>query len=54
MFRSYQIIIRELCCSLLNLYYNIDNLIRFCKHDLNCEYCNITLARNKKSSLTMI
>ena len=31
MFRSCQIIIRELGCSLLNLYYNIHNLIRFCK-----------------------
>jgi len=31
MFRSCQIIIRELCCFLLNLYYNIHNLIRFCK-----------------------
>jgi len=31
MFRSCQIIIRELCCSLLKLYYNIQNLIRFCK-----------------------
>jgi len=30
MFRSCQIIIRELlCCSLLKLYYNIHNLIRF-------------------------
>ena len=28
MFRSCQIIIRELCCSLLKLYYNIHNLIR--------------------------
>jgi len=32
MFRSCPIIIRELCCSLLKLlYYNIHNLIRFCK-----------------------
>jgi len=31
MFRSCQTIIRELCCSLLKLYYNIHNLIRFCK-----------------------
>ena len=31
MFRSYQVIIRELCCSLLMLYYNIHNLIRFDK-----------------------
>jgi len=31
MFRSCQIIIRELCCSLIKLYYNIHNLIRFCK-----------------------
>ena len=31
MFRSCQIIIRELCCSLLKLYYNIHNSIRFCK-----------------------
>jgi len=31
MFRSGQIIIRDLCCSLLKLYYNIQNLIRFCK-----------------------
>ena len=30
MFRSCQIIIRELC-SLLNLYYSIHNLIRICK-----------------------
>jgi len=29
MFRSCQIIIRELCCSLQKLYYNIHNLIRF-------------------------
>jgi len=80
MFRSCQIIIRELC-SLLKLYYSIHNSIRICKRDvvaayhvvwecvveqwlgvrrntllpqhlvckyeLNCEYCNITLARNK-------
>jgi len=78
MFRSCQIIIRELC-SLVKLYYSIHNSIRICKrgvvvsydahlatapqhiptqHDmlpqhlvckceLNCEYCNITLARNK-------
>ena len=31
MSQSCQIIIRELCCSLLKLYYNIHNLIRFCK-----------------------
>jgi len=31
MFRSYQIIIREFCCFLLKLYYNIHNLIRLCK-----------------------
>jgi len=92
MFRSCQIIIRELC-SLLNLYYSIHNSIRICKrgvvvayhvvwecvveqwlgvrrrtpnhcsttqhdmlpqhlvckYELNCEYCNITLARNKAS-----
>jgi len=90
MFRSCQIIIRELC-SLLTLYYSINNSIRICKRDvvaayhvvwecvveqwlgvrrmhdahlataphdmlpqnlvckyeLNCEYCNKTLARNK-------
>ena len=92
MFRSYQIIIRELC-SLLKLYYSIHNSIRICKrgvvaayhvvwecvveqwlgvrrirrtpshcsttqhdmlpqhlvckYELNCEYCNITLAWNK-------
>ena len=81
MFRSCQIIIRELC-SLLKLCYSIHNSIGICKrgvvaeyhvveqwiatapqhiptqHDmlpqhlvfkyqLNCEYCNITLARNK-------
>jgi len=32
MFRSFLIIIIELCFSLLKLYYNIHNLIRFCKH----------------------
>ena len=31
MFRSCQIISRELCCSLLKLYYNIHKLIHFCK-----------------------
>ena len=31
MFRSCQIITRELCCSLLKLCYNIHSLIRFCK-----------------------
>ena len=31
MFRSFQIIIGELCFSLLKLYYNIHYLIRFCK-----------------------
>ena len=78
MFRSCQIIIRELC-SLLKLYYGIHNSIRIwvsyyssydahlatatatthshttwyapqhlvCKYELNCEYCSITLARNK-------
>ena len=93
MFRSCQIIIRELC-SLLKLYYGIHNSIRICirdvvavgyimlccgavarcassdahlatapqhvptqhdmlpqhlvcKYELNCEYCNITLARSK-------
>ena len=64
MFRSCQIIIRELC-SLLKLRYSIHNSIRICKrgvvaayhvvweqhlvciYELNCEYCNITLARNK-------
>ena len=72
MFRSCQIIIRELC-SLLKLYYSIHNVARcasydthlatapqhiptqhdmlpqhlVCKYELNCEYCNITLARNK-------
>ena len=44
MFRSCQFIIRELC-SLLKLYYSIHNSIR--KYELNCEYCNISLARNK-------
>ena len=34
MFRSCQIIIRELCCSLLKLCYNIHSLIRFCKQDV--------------------
>jgi hypothetical protein len=37
MFRSCQIIIRELCCLLFLPF----------KYQLNCEYCNITLARNK-------
>jgi len=92
MFRSCQIIIRELC-SLLKLYYSIHSSIVFanevfwqhimlccgavarcascvgahlatapqhiptqhdmlpqhlvCKYEFNCEYCNITLARNK-------
>jgi len=60
MFRSCQIIIRELC-SLLKLYYSIHNSIHICKrgvvamlpqhlvckYELNYEYCNITLARNK-------
>ena len=80
MFRSCQIIIRELC-SLLKLYYSIRNSIRICKRGvvaayhvvwecvveqwlrvrrmlsnkrhfvckyiLDCEYCNITLAKNK-------
>ena len=46
MFRSCQIIIRELC-SLLKLCYSIHNSIRVCKHELNCEYCNITLTRIK-------
>ena len=61
MFRSCQIIISELC-SLLKLYYGTHNSIRIyrrgvvddmlpqhlvCKYELNCEYCNITLARNK-------
>jgi len=87
MFRSCQIIIREIC-SLLKLYYSIHNSIRICKrgvvtayhvvwecvvydahlatapkhiptqhdmlsqhlvckYELNFEYCNITLARNK-------
>jgi len=49
MFRSCQIIIRELCCSLLKLYYNIHNVIRFCKqgvvaaflHNMTC--CHNTL-----------
>jgi hypothetical protein len=31
MFRPCQIIISEICFSLLKLYYNIHNLIRFCK-----------------------
>jgi len=31
-FDLFQTIIRELCFSLLKLYYNIHNLIRFCKH----------------------
>ena len=78
MFRSCQIIIRELCC-LVKLYYSIHNSIRVCKRgvvaayhvvwecvveqwlgvrrktpqhlvckcELNCEYCNIILPRNK-------
>ena len=66
MFRSCQIIIRELC-SLLKLRYSIHNSEAHratapqhiptqhdvlqqhlvCKYELNCEYCNITLARNK-------
>jgi len=37
MFRSCQIIIRELCCLLFLPF----------KYQLNCEYCNITLARDK-------
>jgi len=43
MFRSCQIIIRELC-SLLKLCYSIHNSIGICRRG---EYCNITLARNK-------
>jgi len=31
-FNLFYIIIRELCFSLLKLYYNIRNLIHFCKH----------------------
>ena len=31
-FDLFQIIVRELCFSSLKLYYNIRNLIRFCKH----------------------
>ena len=75
MFRSCQIVIRELC-SLLKLYYSVHNSIPICKrgvlaahlatvpqhiptqhdmlpqhlvckYELNFEYCNITLARNK-------
>jgi len=38
MFRSCQIIIRDLCCSLLKLYYNIHNLIRFCKQGVVAAY----------------
>jgi len=37
MFRSCQIIIRELC-SLLNLYYSIHNSIRICKRDVVAVY----------------
>ena len=40
MFRSCQIIIRELCCSLVKLYYNIHNLIRFCKRGVVAA-CNV-------------
>ena len=39
MFRSCQIITRELCCSLLKLYYNIHNLIRFCKQGVVAACC---------------
>jgi len=38
MFRFYQIIIRELCCSLLKLYYNNHNLIRFYKQGVVAVY----------------
>ena len=38
MFRSCQIIIRELCCSLLKLYYNIQNLISFYKQGVVAAY----------------
>jgi len=37
MFRSYQIIIRELC-SLLKLYYSIHNSIRICKRGVVAAY----------------
>ena len=39
MIRSRQITIRELCCSLLKLYYNIRNLIRFCKQGVVAACC---------------
>jgi len=38
MFRSWQNIIRELCCSLLKLHNNIHNLIRFCKQGVVAAY----------------
>jgi len=38
MFRSCQIIIRELC-SLLKLYYSIHTLIRICKRGAVAAYC---------------
>jgi len=37
MFRSFQIIIRELC-SLLMLYYSIHNSIRICKRGVGAAY----------------
>jgi len=47
MFRFCQIIIRELCCSLLKLYYNIHNLIRFCKQGVvaACPRCVVVCCR---------
>ena len=38
MFRSRQIIIRELCCSLLKLCYSIHNSIRICKRGVVAAY----------------
>jgi len=40
MFRSCQIIIRELC-SLLKLYYSIHNAIRICKRGVVAAYHNV-------------
>jgi len=45
MFRSCQIIIRELCCSLLKLHYNIHNLIRFCKQGVVAA-CRVVFLHN--------
>ena len=50
MFRSCQIIIRELCCSFLKLYYNIHNLIRFCKQDVVAAASATVCTKNSKQT----